>query len=173
MNVRMFWNVIESDTIVDITSAPYTDLDHWFVSFCTAIRHNNSDPVVAIRNHIQDHEISFAAEASHIVSNQVELLRSTRMTTIRENRFPLTPPSSPTTADSPLTNFEQHLRAFQSSISSTPQRQRPLHKPRANREVHNMVTEQYNIVYSAPTELHFIQGMQLICDDCCIWISYM
>lgn len=80
VNVRMFWNIIESDTILAITTAPYTDL-HWFISFCAAIRQNNfPDPVVIVRNHIHDHEISFAAEASHIVSTQIELLRSTRMT---------------------------------------------------------------------------------------------
>jgi len=150
-NVRMFWNVIESDIIVDITSAPYTDLQHWFISFCATIRQNNfPDPVVIVRNHIHDHEIPFAAEASHIVATQVELLRSTRMTTIRENGFQLTPPNSPPTAESPLTNLEQRLRAFHSSISTTPQRQSPLHKPRANTEVHDMVTEQYNIALLNP-----------------------
>jgi len=28
VNVRMFWNIIESDTILAITTAPYTDLQH-------------------------------------------------------------------------------------------------------------------------------------------------
>jgi len=151
VNVRMFWNVIESDTIVDIVSAPYTDLQQWFINFCASIRqHNFADPVVKIRNHIQDHEIQFAAEASHIVSTQIELLRSTRMTDIREIGFHLTPPSSPPTADSPLTNMEQRLRAFHSSINSTPQRQSPLLRPRANRQVHDMVTEQYIIALLSP-----------------------
>jgi hypothetical protein len=86
INVLMFWNVIESDTIVDIVSAPYTDLQQWFNSFCASIRNPTfADPVIKIRNHINDHELQFAADASHIVSTQIELLRSTRMTDIREN----------------------------------------------------------------------------------------
>jgi hypothetical protein len=150
INVRMFWNVIESDTIVDIVSAPYTDLQQWFNSFCASIRHPTfADPVIKIRNHIKDHELQFAADASHIVSTQIELLRSTRMTDIRE-KFHLTPPHSPTTVDSPLTNMEQRLRAFHNSISGTPQRQSPLLRPRANRQVHDMVTEQYDIALLSP-----------------------
>jgi len=151
VNVRMFWNIIESDTILAITTAPYTDLQHWFISFCAAIRQNNfPDPVVIVRNHIHDHEISFAAEASHIVSTQIELLLSTLMTTIRENGFTLTPPSSPPTADSPMTNLEQRLLAFHHSIRNTPPRQSPELRPRANREIHDEVTRHYSIALLSP-----------------------
>jgi hypothetical protein len=111
---------------------------------------NTPLPVVIVRNHIHDHEISFAAEASHIVSTQIELLRSTRMTTIRENGFTLTPPSSPPTADSPMTNLEQRLLAFHHSIRNTPPRQSPELRPRANREIHDEVTRQYNIALLSP-----------------------
>ena len=50
VDVRMFWNVIESDTILGITTAPYVDLQHKF-----------PDPVVLVRNGIQEHECAFAA----------------------------------------------------------------------------------------------------------------
>ena len=151
VDVRMFWNVIESDTILDITTSPYVDLQHWFVLFSAAIRQPNfPDPIVLVRNGIQVHQRSFAAEASHIVSTQVELFRSTRMTTVSDNNLSSTPPSSPPTADSPMTNLEQRLLAFHRSMSNTPQRHSPGHRPRANRDVHDIVTEQYHIALHSP-----------------------
>ena len=108
VDVRMFWTVIESDTILDIATSPYVDLQHWFVLFSKDIRQPNfHDPVVLT-------------------------------------------PNSPPTADSPMTNLEQRLLAFHRSMSNTPQRHIPALRPRANRDVHDIVTEQYNIALHSP-----------------------
>ena len=147
VDVRMFWNVIESDTILGITTTPYVDLQHWFVVFSAAIRqHKFPDPVVLVRNGIQEHECAFAAEASHIVSTQVELIRSTRMTMVSDNDFSSTPPSSPPTADSPMTElWNARRRCSKFVIGDSPEQ-----RPRANRDVHDVVTAQYQIALNSP-----------------------
>ena len=91
------------------------------------------------------HGFAFAAEANYIVSTQVELLRSTRMTTISDYDFSL-PPSSPPK----MANLEQRLLAFHSSMSATPQRHSPQQRPRANRDVHDIVSVQYQIALDSP-----------------------
>ena len=131
--------------------SPTFPVQHWFVLFSTAIRQPNfPDPVVLVRNRIEEHQRAFAAEASHIVSTQVELFRSTRMITVSVNNLSSTPPNSPPTADSPTMNLEQRLLAFHRSMSNTPQRHIPGIRPRANRDVHDIVTEQYNIALHSP-----------------------
>jgi len=49
-----------------------------------------------------------------------------------------------------MTNLEQRILAFHHSIRNTPPRQSPELRPRANREIHDEVTRQYNIALLSP-----------------------
>jgi hypothetical protein len=49
LDVRLFWSIIKSDTILDLTTGAFVDMQQWFASFSTAIRNDQlRDPSILV-----------------------------------------------------------------------------------------------------------------------------
>ena len=80
VDLRMYWMVIESDTILDITTEAWVNLFDYATSLRATLRDPQFlDPVNVLRNALRDNAPHWATRANALVGNIVHNLRSTRI----------------------------------------------------------------------------------------------
>ena len=149
VNLRMYWMVIESDAILDITTEAWINVFDYAASLRATLRDPQFlDPVNVLRNGLRDNAPHWATRANELVGNIVHNLRSTRMETIQHRETQQSPLAHVSAAVAPLHELQQRITAFKASLRQTPPRRSPVQRSR--RLQYDVVTRQYEIAVGSP-----------------------
>lgn len=129
----MFLPILECDTIMHITTDAWPDLVLWFESFCRyALDPNCSNPVILIRNTIQQQAPMWHAQASALVSAEMYAQRNSRMDTI--TRFDTQEfPQQSHLQHEPYATLQNRIDQFTRTKKDMPYRYVPTNRVRAER----------------------------------------